>query len=540
MSRPRWSVVAAVLAATLTTSALSASAATPTTPAAPSYDAKQGAKQAAPAESAAKSALSAVQALRTAGPVTGGRDATLALRDLALHRSELTGADREAAEALLKRPPDAGGGDGFVAYDRNEATPLCDADLCIHYVATGSDAPTPVDADLNGYPDYVDDTLAVMAHVHDTYITAGYREPLPDKAKGGNAKIDIYLADIGPRGLYGYCTTDEPNTQKNRNNYDRWAYCVLDNDYAANEFPSHTSLQNLQVTAAHEYFHATQYAYDAFEDSWLLEATATWAEDELYDSVDDNVQYLPASQLARPGVSLDTFKSAGANSGFQYGTWSFFRFLTEKYRTKKGGLPRLVLDVFKKADGAKGGPDKYSWQAVDAVLKAKKTTGAAQLAAYAVANRRPGASYSEGKANDYPTAPLAKRFTVKQNGSTKVSSSTLDHLTSATYRFTPQGVAGGRKLAVKVDLAPTVRGSLAVVTVVLKSGQAKTTRIHLDKQGNGVLAVPFASATVSYAEATLVNASGRFTNCFKKRTPYSCSGTSKDDNLVAKVSASVR
>ena len=533
MSRPRWSFVAALVAAALTTSALPASAASPSSSPTPTRPASQG-------QPSATRALAAVQELRTADAVAPHRDATLALRDLALQRDELNGSDRQAAKALLRRPPDAGGGDGFVAYDRPEATPLCDADLCIHYVATGTDAPTPVDADVNGYPDFVDDTLATMQDVHDTYIAAGYREPLPDKSKGGDARIDIYLADVGSQFLYGYCTSDEPNTRANRKNYDRWAYCVLDNDYRASQFPTNTPLENLQVTAAHEYFHATQYAYDAFEDSWLLEATATWAEDEVYDEVNDNLQYLRSSQLTTPSVPVDSFKNTGPNRGFQYGTWSLFRFLTEKYPATKGPLPRLVLDVFKKADGAKGGPDKYSWQALDAVLKAQKTTAAAQLAAYAVANRRPGVSYDEGKANKYPSSPLAKRFTVRKNGSTKTVGTTLDHLTSATYRFTPKGIAAKKKLAVKVDLAPTARGSLAVVTMVLKSGKAKTTRIHLDKQGNGTLGVAFASKRVSYVEATLVNGSGRFTNCFQKRTAYSCSGKSKDDNLRATISASVR
>ena len=38
---------------------------------------------------------------------------------------------------------------------------------------------------------------------------------------------------------------------------------MLDNDYAPAQFPSGTSPQNnLTVTAAHEFFHAVQYAYD--------------------------------------------------------------------------------------------------------------------------------------------------------------------------------------------------------------------------------------------------------------------------------------
>ena len=61
------------------------------------------------------------------------------------------------------------------------------------------------------------------------------------------------------------------------------------------------------MTAAHEYFHATQFAYDIAEDGWFLEATATWAEDELYDDVNDNVQYLTDSPITHPGQPIDKF-----------------------------------------------------------------------------------------------------------------------------------------------------------------------------------------------------------------------------------------
>ena len=46
------------------------------------------------------------------------------------------------------------------------------------------------------------------------------------------------------------------------------------------------------MTAAHEFFHAVQFAYDAADDQWFMESTATWMEDEIYDDVNDNLQYL--------------------------------------------------------------------------------------------------------------------------------------------------------------------------------------------------------------------------------------------------------
>ena len=48
----------------------------------------------------------------------------------------------------------------------------------------------------------------------------------------------------------------------------------------------------LRVTAAHEFFHAIQFAYDVKEDLWFMEGSATWVEDEVYDSINDNYQFL--------------------------------------------------------------------------------------------------------------------------------------------------------------------------------------------------------------------------------------------------------
>ncbi|MDO9457268.1 MXAN_6640 family putative metalloprotease [Nocardioides sp.] len=487
--------------------------------------------KAAAASRAEKRAMSAVTTARAIAEGRQKGDLTMALREVANTRTSLTGADRAAAEAILKRPT-ATGGDGTLSYTVPEATPVCSADICVHYVSTSVDAVNPADANSSGVPDYVELTLAVLTGVHNDYIAAGYREPKPDGNLGGaGGKIDVYLGELGPDGLYGYCTSDQPEPDPTPNSYDRWAYCALDNDYSSDEFPTNTPVENLQVTVAHEYFHATQYAYDRYEDSWLLEATAAWVEDEMFDAVDDNLQYLASSQLRRPDTSLDTF----GNNGFHYGTWSFFRFLTEKYRTRKGKLPRLVLDIFLKADGAKGKPDQYSWQAINTVLKKKRTTGAAMLGAYAVANRRPAQRYSEGKANHYPVAPLAGslKITARKGARANIR---LNHLTTATGRLTPKSLtAGNWKLKLTFDLAPKVRGSSVLITSAAKAGKVRTSKVRLNRQGDAVKRIPFSSSKIAWVEVTLVNGSGRF-KCFTQGA-YSCQGKALDQKVPMKFTA---
>ena len=177
--------------------------------------------------------------------------------------------------------------------------------------------------------------------------------------------------------------------------YDTWAYCAFDNDYA--EFPAHTPQENLEVTAAHELFHAVQFAYDYDEDAWFMEATATWAEDEVYNDVNDNLQYLAQSPLSQPRQSMDHF--AGLR---QYGDWIFFRYLTERFPHASGGLPVLVRDLWERADGAAGGPDDYSMQAVEHELKARGTSVRKVFAAFADANRHPGAQLPRRRRQQLP------------------------------------------------------------------------------------------------------------------------------------------
>ncbi|WP_309649099.1 MXAN_6640 family putative metalloprotease [Nocardioides sp.] len=466
------------------------------------------------------SAPSARAALDRAQGVLAGRqrgDATMALRQLALSKAGLTGADRAAADRILARPSDPGDEDGYGA---NLVTTTCSATVCVHYTTTGDEASTA---------EFAAATLAEASAVNDTYVTAGYRAPKQDGTQGGNALPDVYIAEIGDKGLYGYCTTEDDVPSNGP--YDVSAYCVVDNDYSSEEFPTNTPLENLQVTVAHEYFHAVQYAYDVFEDSWFLEATAAWVEDILYDDVDDNLQYLRDSPLTLPRASMDQFNR---DNGFHYGVWIFFRYLSEKYPTAQGGMPTIVRDIIRRTDGAAGGPDDYSWQAVERVLQARGSSAAKAFALFADANRRPAKSYAEGAANSYPQAPLGN-FRLKSGWYV----TTIDHLASATGRFTPS--RRGSKLKISVDLADKATSPVAIVSIYLKSGAVRTSAIALNGAGNGSKTVAFSRSKVSSVEVTLVNGSGRFRNCYDFATPFSCGGAAPlDDNRVFKLSATLR
>jgi hypothetical protein len=308
---------------------------------------------------------------------------------------------------------------------------------------------------------------------------------------------------------------------------------VLDNDYRQSEFPKNTPKQNLQVTAAHEYFHAVQFGYDISEDGWVMEATATWAEDELYDKVDDNVQYLAGGPMALPGESIDQF-----TGGFHYGTWIFFRYLTERFRSSEAGMPVLVRDLWRRLDDSAGGIGEYSLQGLTKVLRKRDVTLREAFAGFSAANRRPKASYDEGRANKYPQAPLAHAVTLRPGHlSTAALPVTLDHLAAGTVRYTPGAELdnGDWHLRVSLNMLARWKGATAIVTSVLRHGGPLTSRIRLDKAGDGAKTFDFTRGSVQSVEVTLVNASDHF-RCHRG-TRFSCKGKPKFDNSVQRISA---
>ncbi|KAA1420895.1 hypothetical protein F0U44_00655 [Nocardioides humilatus] len=481
----------------------------------------------------AKDTLAEVQAIvngdakARGGRTSDGRDLTVALRDLRVQTKYLSPADKKVAHQFLLRP--GTGSDPYIP----GALPInkCFVELCIHYAETGTNAVLDSDGDANTIPAYVQNVADTINQINVDYVAAGYRTPKRDGALGGGTnKIDIYLGQIGNQGLYGFCTSDDPNNPDTSGDYSFWAYCALDNDYAPAEFPTNTPTENMQVTAAHEFFHAVQYAYDAWEDGWLLESTATWVEDEMFDGVDDNRQYLANGPLGLSYVPLDYY-----GDGFHYGTWIWWRYLTEKFPAKTGKLPNLVRKVWERADGAPGGPDDYSTQGLAKVLSNLGTTLKKEFVNFSTVNRNPKKYYSEGA--NYPTTQALVQ-TINPSHKIKGANWTSGHLASATSRFNPQNLgAADWRLKVTLDFAPTDRGSAAVILVYKKNGKIERLNVKLNQEGNGAKNVPFSSGSIKGVEVLMINSSSRF-NCYTNPdSPYSCLGTPKDDGPKYEVTA---
>jgi hypothetical protein len=300
-------------------------------------------------------------------------EATPILQELSLRMSKLRGRDRRQAAVILARPTDGNAdpdGNGYrpQATVRHSCFPRESASgqkrrLCVHWAVTTIDAPPDRDDDDNGRSDQVDRSIQTLRRVWATEIGEfGYRAPRPDRGpqagQGPNPGLDIYLVDVGDEGFYGYCTTDprEGGSQRLRAH----AYCVLDDDFAPRQFdPGVVGLPALRITSAHELFHAIQFAYeDSQRDKWLKEGTAAWIEDEVFNGVNSNYDYLPDSPLHQPEIPLD-FRSD--DQSYEYGAWIFWRFLSEYFG------PRIIKRVWE-VTAPTANRDPSAQEALNAVI----------------------------------------------------------------------------------------------------------------------------------------------------------------------------
>jgi hypothetical protein len=452
-----------------------------------------------PARALAQHALhTATAVLRGDAPHVDGTDALLQLR-LSMHA--LPADQRRQAAQILARPtqnPDPFGQDYSVPAKRK-----CSQHICIHWVPTTADAPPG--------KHWVNKSLRTMNKVWKSEVhRLGYHRPISDGARGGSkGRFDVYLKELTGQGLYGL-TVAEQRTSYSRRLYS--SYLLLDNDFKGYPSGRNTSLK---VTAAHEFFHAIQYAYDVREDTWLKESTATWMEERYDDRGNDNRQYLPYGQISHPNRPLDDGRGFAV-----YGDWLFFEYLSEHYG--RG----VVHRIWTHAASFRGGGHQFSAQAIRSALRGRGGGLTDVFARYANGNTVPAHSYGEGRA--YPASGAAATAGLsKSTRSTGWTTYHVKHLASVNVRAVPGAdlVGKGWRLRVKVD-APGAGKAPAVVVLVQRKHHPMThTLVHLSRTGHGRVRVPFSASTTKRVTVTLANASTRF-RC-GRGTEFSCQGKSR-------------
>jgi len=314
-----------------------------------------------------------------------------------------------------------------------------------HYTTSDQlHAVLPTDVDNTGIPDYIESMAAIFNHVattlHDEqgYLRSPgdsyYTEP---KDNGGSDHYDVYVRNL-PSRYYGYTQPEDYAQGKGDNEQSKLiveknaftSYMAIRNNYE--NFPL-DELENIKVTAVHEYFHAIQLGYDGWEMPWLLEASAVWMEEEIYDEVNDCYQYMK-SWFSRPDRSLD-------KNGFHYyGSFIFFEYLEQHM-----GGARAIKNIFDESVKSNSRERDGSHAAIHASLSERGYSFQRALNGMTVANKimssLPAAKeFAYEEAEGYPVSGpyIFKTISFQTGNRDTVSSTRLDRFSSQYIQIVAQ------------------------------------------------------------------------------------------------------
>ncbi len=211
----------------------------------------------------------------------------------------------------------------------------------IHYSTTDSRDKVDTrygDQNSNSIPDYPEIVARIADSVWAHHIDLlGYIPPINDaEYGGGDSRYDIFVKDVGAF-VYGSTVPDVGVRPGQIVQATSWM--ELDTKYQEYFGYEDKPISALQVTIAHEFFHALHLTYDGQEsctdvactaskqNPYWLEMSAVWMEEDTYDNVNDYYNYIPfylkTIHQAPYKISLD-----GLNI---YGAGLFPLFLAEKY-----------------------------------------------------------------------------------------------------------------------------------------------------------------------------------------------------------------
>lgn len=343
----------------------------------------------------------------------------------------------------------------------------------IHYATTGTDAPPLADANANGVPDWVEQVAATFEEVATAYVDRGWR--LAPTANA--APYDVYLRNLGPLGLYGQTTSDQPLPSTGFANAFT-SFIEIDNNFTENVFVNarggpFTPLQSLQITAAHEYHHAIQYGYNFFFDVWYAEATSTWHEDELYDNVNQLYSYLIIA-FNNSNRSLDI--PADVTTGGGYGRWLLNRYLVEQHGTT------VVRSAWEKLAtlNSPSGSDIPMVPVLESLLQSAPINSTLSADFFGFAKKVYTRDWTSHAADislipAYTPVSTFSSFPVTSTGS-PTPAITLPHYSYAFYKFTPT--------ATVTNLTIAVNKTSGIQTAVFRKSAASITEIAAASDGS--------------------------------------------------------
>jgi hypothetical protein len=512
-------LVALAIGSTLTITASATADSAPSDPAALAllHQAEAMAKPSATAPAARRIAPTAGATISTLA--TKPHDGTSVMVALRQALPKLNAADRAQASSILdftsRVPSPAIAASAPTGVSTPVSGEICDGDsgnqyfadaspdghFVIYYTLTGANAITT---------DYLGNVETVLGNVWNHEITGmGFAPPL---VPNGGTLTPIRLCSIDA-SLYGYCA---PVTQSATDAYAASAACTLRNNYDPQTSGGYTytyydpkydgsdTLAPLEVTAAHEFFHAVQFrqAYD--EPLWLMEGTAVWMENEVYPAIHDYLQYLPATGIKEP---LVPFNVAVTNPGTfnqypnaiwpftVYGDFAFFKAFVGYLNN--GDVVRLVWNYLGRH------PTATALNAVSYIAGTYHLSLTSVMLSYAQWNTLGPKSYPDANLYRPPVWWLhprldrsnrvlsGHRLTIRPLANTALAITRGSHVLSTT------------KLQIGVSGPNGSSGGWFTVRRQLTNGKALVSQYRIGTRGS-VVTIPF-NTSVSYVVITLNN-----------------------------------
>ena len=328
------------------------------------------------------------------------------------------------------------GGHFIIHYTTTSSPQVCQNKISSNYGLIFDDVPTPpFPYTLQSWVQTVGDTFEYVYGYY--YNNLGYSLPPNFPA----TKYNVTLRSLACDGYYGVTQGDQPTSSESVH---YTSFIDIDKDFTNqiftkvtqyNPLPTYTPLQSLQVTAAHEYHHAIQYGYNYYFNSWYAEATSTWMEDELFDSVNQLYSYIP-TWFAQSRLSLDIPEDTTTGGG--YGRWIFNRYLAEQHTT---AMIRTAWEKLAPLPSPDGYSDIRMVPVLDSLLSSSYGTSLGNDFfgfAKRVYQRDWTTHTSEtNKIHTYSPVTTYSTYPVNSTASNPVPSVTLPHYAFAYYTFLP-------------------------------------------------------------------------------------------------------
>lgn len=211
-----------------------------------------------------------------------------------------------------------------------------DGHFKIFYRAEGDDSIPWVDEDESGYPDLVENYARWFSYSLDEYMKFGLARPTTE----GADVYKVYITD-NPKlikdGVLGYTVPQHYSPKPTG------SYIVVRSDYKGYSYgkpAGYTDSVAAQITIIHEFMHGVQMAYSASNlNMFAKEGIAVWSEmwgfpaqndpldyvNNFYSKSNIGLNYDPRGEYNPDGNSNGTYYT------FPYGSWTFFRYLTDRY-----------------------------------------------------------------------------------------------------------------------------------------------------------------------------------------------------------------